>query len=165
MVGGHGPTWPRWLAPPRHRSTPHVALPHHWSMGGTPQVLSTLDPTSVSFKGWDEGALDPWVHRHTLGGVQPTSKPPYCPNKRLTCQSNHLWGATKALRRWIQGPIDAPRRPQHPRGALTSLGYLQVPPPSLHTIKGGVELSGEVPHTHSSISSFFQALWVRVALE
>jgi hypothetical protein len=135
VAGGLGPTLPRRLVPPRCCPMPPVPLPRHWCMGEDLQGFSTVDPTLICFKGRDGAALVLWVHRHKLGGLQPTSNRPPARTTALPTMQNH-WGVNP--RCW---------KPS------TSLGCLQVPLPYLHTIKGGVELVGEVRHLFPSIPS------------
>jgi hypothetical protein len=59
-------------------------------MGEDLQGFTTIDSMSVCFKGQDGMALDPWVHRHRLGRLQPTLESTSCPNNRLTCHATAI---------------------------------------------------------------------------
>jgi len=98
VVGRPGAHMPRRPAPPWRCPVCQVSRPRHRSMGATPQALSSVDPMSVCTDGHDGVVLDPWVHCHGLGALQPTLELPYRPNLHTCCLYNHLWGPTKALR-------------------------------------------------------------------
>ena len=66
-----GAHMPRRLAP-WCRPVCQVAWPCHRSVGATPQALSSVDPMSVCTDGHNGVVLDPWVHCHGLGALQPT---------------------------------------------------------------------------------------------
>jgi hypothetical protein len=97
VAEGYGPTWPRRLMPcgvswppcgpatSLIRERGSTRLHHHWF---------NVD----LINGQDGAVLDPWAHCHPLERLQPTSKPPFCPNNRLTCHATAIWRATKALR-------------------------------------------------------------------
>jgi hypothetical protein len=97
VPGGLGDHMPRWLAPPWHRPVCQVALPHHRSVGATPQAFSSIHLVSVCAKGQDGVALDPRAHCHTYGGLQPTSKLTFYPNFNMCCLYNHLWEPTSTV--------------------------------------------------------------------
>ena len=86
--GGQGPTC--------HTSWPHNGVarcptcPFH-------VTLSSVDLKSGCTDGHDGVVLDPWVHCHGLGALQPTLEPPYWPNLLMCCLHNRLWEPTKAL--------------------------------------------------------------------
>ena len=72
MVGGQGAHMLRRSVPHRRRLVPYLTLPHHRSVGATPQALSSVDPMSVCTDGHDGVVLDPWVHCHGIGALQST---------------------------------------------------------------------------------------------
>ena len=97
MVGGQGTHMPHRPVPHRRHLVPYLPLPHHRSVGATPQALSSVDPMSVCTNGHDGVVLGPWVHCHGLGALQPTLEPPYLPNFDMCRLHNRLWEPTKAL--------------------------------------------------------------------
>jgi hypothetical protein len=97
MAGRLGAHMPHQLAPPWRCLEPHLAVPHHRSVGWLPHCFTRVDLMSVCTKGQDGVVLDPWVHYHGLGALQPTLEPPYWPNLHMCCVHNRLWEAIKAL--------------------------------------------------------------------
>ena len=89
---------PHQSAPPWCRPVPHLPIPRHRSVGEVLQAFPSVDLKSVYTDGHDGVVLDPWVHYHGLGALQPTLEPPYHPNLCTCCLHNRLWEPTKALR-------------------------------------------------------------------
>jgi hypothetical protein len=107
--------------------------------------------------GQNWAALVPWAHHHTLEELQPTSKPTYCPNNRLTYHEIairdpiHAVGSKGGGSKGWPTPLGVA---WHPRVA-TDLPWLPTSTPTTSThYKRAMVLGGEVPHTHSSIPSF-----------
>jgi len=73
VAGGPGAHMPR-------RPARQVALPCHRSMGAAPKAFPYVDLKSVCTDGHVGEAMDPPAHHHRLGRLQPTYKPPSCPN-------------------------------------------------------------------------------------
>ena len=94
-LGAHMPCR---LAPPWRCPIPHFPIPHHRSMGEVLQAFSSIDLKLVCTDGHDGMVLDPWVHCHGLGALQPTFEPPYRPNLHTCYLHNCLWEPTKSLR-------------------------------------------------------------------
>jgi hypothetical protein len=85
MIGRPGAHMPCHLAPPWCRLVPLLPIPHHRSVGEVLQTFSSIDLKSVCTDAHDGVVLDPWVHCHGLGALQPTLELPYWPNIRISC--------------------------------------------------------------------------------
>ena len=79
---------PRRLATQWHHPVLHLPIP---------RTLSSVDLKSGCTDGHDGVVLDPWVHCHGLGALQPTLEPSYLPNFNMCQLHNCLWEPTKAL--------------------------------------------------------------------
>ena len=98
VAGGLGAHIPCQPAPIWRHPEPHRAIPCHRSMGWLPHCFTSVDLISVCTKGQDGVVLDPWVHCHGLGALQPTLELSYLPNFDMCQLHNLLWEPTKALR-------------------------------------------------------------------
>jgi hypothetical protein len=124
-IGGNW-TWQEALGPLEPIGRPHkgTARPPSATLALATSPIhgsySTSSPMcwfkSVCINGHDAMVLDPWVHWHGLGALQPTSKPFYLQNFDMCWLHNRLWEPTKAL--WSKGdeikgrPMPLPRHPE-----------------------------------------------------
>jgi hypothetical protein len=108
--------------------------------------------------------LDPWAHCHSLGGAKMTSKPPHLLGNWLTCHATTIQEPSSTVGWQGSGmddrsmALDVARWPSHLKPPHLRL---QLPPCSLHIIKGVVVLGGDhrlAALKHSKSSKLSEAL-------
>jgi hypothetical protein len=142
----------------------HIGWPHHGSARRARWPCHVTDPwehkpsqalilNQFAPRVWMEC---PWIVKTTVIHLEASNRPP----NQLTCQifacadftttigsQPVLWDQKAVEWRASRHTLGAAQCPRHPNWPPS---YLQIPPLPLHTIKGGVELSGEVPHSFPS---------------
>jgi hypothetical protein len=169
-IGGKW-TWQEALGPLGPTDRPHKGVAHPPSAtlslarspicGSYSISFSLRWFKSVCINGHDGVVLDPWVHCHGRGALQPTSKPLYLPNFDICRLHNCLWEPTKALRSKcseIKGRLAClPRRSEAHFHQTDS--FLD----SMHTSTSG-ECGASICGSSRSVASKGGEGWSRVSL-